>query len=161
MFLEDFFMFLQWFSCCFYNKRGVSDIINPEKSLPNNSNLSEFWKIEGWRRFIHWKFQSNHFEKIAAFRLFPTFSMLKSGHSENPCLKCWENNFYFVCNFKMAFKRLRDNTNKNFAVALFGWARPKYPKNFYVKVPSLRQLVLKWLMFNPPNCRIADLHWVR
>ena len=55
MFLKDFFMFLKWFPFCFYNKRGVSDIINPEKSLPNNSNWSEFWKVEGWRRFIQWK----------------------------------------------------------------------------------------------------------
>ena len=67
-----------------------------------------------------------------------------------------EIHFHFVLIFKMdvSLKGCVTHT-KSCAVGLCCPSAAQYPKNSYVKVPSLRQLVLKRLMFNPPNCRIA------
>ena len=59
----------------------------------------------------------------------PTFSMQKSAEPRGGCV-------------------IRKTTVSPQAVCP---SAAQYPKNFYVKVPSLRQLVLKRLMFHPPG----------
>ena len=132
--------------------------------------ISEFWlKFVEVLTFFHWinlrhpsTFQNSDQLELFGRLFFLCLERLKLifyGRFGTKIRKILSKNisieihFYFVLIFKME-KGCVTHT-KSCAVGLCCPSAARYPKNSYVKVPSLRQLVLKRLMFNPPNCRIA------
>ena len=111
------------------SNRQISNILQLFQILIHwNCLVGSFLCLESLKSHFCWRF-SRKIRKI----LSEIFQFFLFWYSRWPCQK------------KVAWLR-----KEQFRRSTVCPSAAQYPKNFYVKVPSLRQLVLKWLLESPP-----------